>query len=75
MLRRSLEVESGWRREIGSWTRASRTVGLIQRDWTSSFGIAEVVRVMRGGEVLGSHLDDAVPILVRQRQEGVVNYQ
>ena len=45
-------------------------------DELPSLGIAEVVRGMRGGEVLGSHLDDAVPVLVRQRYlEGVVNYQ
>jgi hypothetical protein len=28
---------------------------------TGSLGIVVVVRVMRGEEVLGSHLDDAVP--------------
>jgi hypothetical protein len=31
---------------------------------TGSLGIVVVVRMMRGGEALGSQLDDAVPVLV-----------
>jgi hypothetical protein len=39
---------------------------------TGSLGIVVVVRVMRG-EVLGSQLDDAVPVLVGQRYGGAIN--